>query len=81
MDDLDARIPKLSFLDRVPLIEASISLDAQFQAQARGGRRAKYGSRARDRADAARTDSDQLGRIIYFLRFRSPALGATERHM
>ena len=81
MEDLDTRILALSDLDRVPLIEALIRIDAQLQAKARTGRRAKRGSREQAHADIARSDSDRLGRIIYFLRFRSPASSATEQDM
>jgi hypothetical protein len=78
MQDLDDRIRALSELDRIPLIQALIRIDSQLQPQAGGsGRRAKRGSMERYRAEEARAESDRLGRIIYFLRFRSPATAAT----
>jgi hypothetical protein len=81
MEDLDTRILALSDLDRRPLIEALIRIDAQMQSRARSGQRAKQGSPERYRADEARSDSDRLGCIIYFLRFRSSASGATAKDM
>ncbi len=61
------------------LIEALIRIDAQLQARARKGRRAKLSSTDRLRSDEARGEVNRLGRIIYFLRFRSPASSSTER--
>jgi hypothetical protein len=81
MENLDTRILALSSLDRAPLIEALIGIDRQMQSRARSGRRKKFGSTERYRADEALSDSDRLGRIIYFLRFRSPASGATAQDM
>ena len=71
----------LSNLDRAPLIEALIRIDRQMQSRARSGRRKNLGSMERYRADEALSESDRLGRIIYFLRFRSPAIGATVQDM
>jgi hypothetical protein len=68
--DLDARVLALADLDRVPLIEKLIGLDAQAQARARAGRRVRRGSIVRMRADEAFAESERLGRIIFFLRFR-----------
>lgn len=78
MEDLHTSIWRLSDLDRVPLIEALIRMDATAQATARGrGSRARRGTMERYRVEQASDDSDTLGRIIYFLRFRSPATHAT----
>lgn len=74
MEDLRERIRRLSDLGRIPLINALIGIDAQEQARASGrDRRARLGSTARNRAEEARSNSNRLGQIIYFLRFRSPA--------
>lgn len=81
MEILDTRILALSNLDRAPLIEALIGIDRQMQSRGRSGRRKKFGSTERYRADEALSDSDRLGRIIYFLRFRGPASGATAQDM
>ena len=79
MDDLDTRIRQLSDLDRVSLIRALIRVDAQAEARTRGaGSRARLGTSARNRADNARNEMARLGRIIYFLRFRSPLPGGDE---
>ena len=72
-DSLDARTLALSDLDRVPLINALIRIDANMQAVARAKGRSKRNSVDRYHAEEARANSDRLGRIIYFLRFRSPA--------
>jgi hypothetical protein len=72
MDDLSTRILAVAELDRVPMIEALIALDAQAQARARiAGRRPPVGSMRIIRADEARAQAERLGRIIYFLRFRT----------
>lgn len=78
MEDLDSTIRRLSDLDRVSLIRALIRMDAEAQRIARGaGSRAKRFSMARNRAEEARDQTNRLGAIIYFLRFRSPASSAT----
>jgi serine/threonine protein kinase len=77
MEDLNVRIRALADLDRVPLIETLIGIDAEIQARARRGRRVKRNAVERNRADAAREQSDRLGRIICFIRFRSPSSSAT----
>jgi hypothetical protein len=81
MQDLDERIRALRGLDRLSLIRALTRIDAQLQQQARMGRRAKRGSNERDRAEQAKGGCDRLGRMIYFLRFRSPATDATDEDM
>jgi hypothetical protein len=73
MEDLDSRIRRLSDLDRVPLIQALIRIDAEMKRLARSGRRARLGTPSRNRADDALEQTYRLGQIIYFLRFRSPA--------
>ena len=73
MEDLDTRIRALSDLERIPLIQELIRIDSGKQALARAGRRARRGTAERYRSEQARSDSDRLGQIIYFLRFRSPA--------
>lgn len=77
MRDFDERIRSFSDLDRIPLINALISCDAEAKSIAKAGSRAKRNSPARYRAEEARSQIDRFGRIIYFLRFRSPASGAT----
>jgi hypothetical protein len=77
MEDLDIRIRRLSDLDRVALVQELVRMDDVAAALARGATRAKRGSVARERAEQARADRARLGGIIYFLRFRSPATGAT----
>jgi hypothetical protein len=77
VEDLNTRIQRLSDLDRGPLIDALIRIDAEMRDRPRVGDRARLGSAERTRADDARSESDRLGRIIYFLRFQSPAFGAT----
>ena len=81
MEDLDNRIRRLSDLDRVPLIRELIRIDAQAQELARTGRRARLGSTTRNRAEGAQRQSERLGMIIYFLRYRSPASGARAKDM
>jgi len=76
---LDARILALAELNRVPLIEELTVLDTQARARARSGRRAAHGSARRMRADEAHAESERLGRIIYFLRFRSFATSSTSK--
>jgi hypothetical protein len=78
MGDLDTRILAVAELDRVPMIETLIGLDAQAQARARSGRHARLGSVRSNRADEARAEAERLGRIIYFLRFRSPPSTLTD---
>ena len=74
MKELRETIWRLSNLDRGPLIDALLGMDAEQQAIACGsGRRAELGSSARNRAEKARSNCFRLGKIIYFLRFRSPA--------
>ena len=63
------------------MIKELIRLDAQAQIRARSGVRAKRGTTARNRSDEARAETERLGRIIYFLRFRSPAATATAEDM
>jgi hypothetical protein len=82
MDDLNTRILAVAALDRVPMIEALIALDAQAQARARSarsGRPARLGSMRMNRAVEARAEAERLGRIIYFLRFRSPPSTLTDQ--
>jgi hypothetical protein len=79
MEDLDARIRALSDLDRVPMINALIRIDSEAQSQSRTGRRAKRGSVDRNRAEGAAAESARLGRIIYFLRFRSFATNTSAK--
>jgi hypothetical protein len=76
---LDARILALAELDRVPLIEKLIALDTQARARARLGRRAAVGSMVRTHAEEALAESDRLGRIIYFLRFRNFEASSTPK--
>jgi hypothetical protein len=76
---LDARVLALADLDRVPLIEKLIALDTQARARARSGRRAARNSVVRMRADEALAESERLGRLIYFLRFRSFATSSTPK--
>lgn len=79
MQDLKARINAHLELDRSALIAALIRMDSQAQAQAKGsGQRAKQGTTERNRAEQARDDSERLGRIIYFLRFRALATNTPE---
>ena len=73
MHDLASRIQALSDLPRIPLIEALIRIDADAQARARRGSRARRGTVDRDRSETARNDSNRLGQIIHFLRFHSLA--------
>jgi hypothetical protein len=77
---LDARILALAELDRVPLIEKLIALDAQARARARIGRRAAHGTPTRMRADEALAESERLGRITYFLRVRDFASSTTPKY-
>ena len=76
---LDARILALAELDRVPLIEKLIALDAQARARARIGRRAAHGTPTRMRADEALAESERLGRITSFLRVRNFATSSTPK--
>jgi hypothetical protein len=78
LPDLNERVHHLSDLDRIKMIQALIRIDAQMQAIARKGARAKRDSPTRYRADEARSQVARLGRIIYFLRFRTPATGTTD---
>jgi hypothetical protein len=78
LPNLSERVRRLSNLDRVQIIDALIGIDAQMQAIARRGTRAKRDSPARYRADEALSQVGRLGRIIYFLRFRTPATGITD---
>jgi len=71
MDDLNAKLLALADLDRVPMIECLIALDAQAKARARKGKRARPGGGVRNRADQAEADAQRLDRIIRFLRTRS----------
>jgi hypothetical protein len=77
MDDLDTRIQKLSERDRVSLIQELVRMADQMDARVRAGRRAKRDSVARRLADNARAQGAHLARIIFFLRRRIPATGAT----
>jgi len=73
MEDLRERILRLSDLDRVALIEALVRMDDQQRAIARGaGSRARLGSIERNRAEEAQSNCNRLGKILYFLRHRSP---------
>jgi len=63
------------------MIQGLIRLDAQAKARAKAGARAKRGTTARNRADEARAETERLGRIVYFLRSRSPASNATPQDM
>ncbi len=79
MGDFDQFVRSLADRDRVDIINALIAADAVAQRRARGrGSRAPLGSTERGRAQEARRQSERYGRIIYFLRFRSPATGSTE---
>jgi hypothetical protein len=78
MDDLNTRILVLAELHRIPMIEGLVALDAQASARARIGKRARQGSTTRNRAEEARAESERLGRIIYFLRFRTPPSSFTD---
>jgi hypothetical protein len=78
MDNLNTRILAVADLDRVPMIETLIALDAHAQARARTGRHARLGTVTRNRADEARGEAERLGRIIYFLRFRSQPSALTD---
>ena len=71
MDDLNAKIIALADLDRVPMIESLIALDAKARESARKGKRARPGGVARTRADQAQADARRLVKIIQFLRMRS----------
>jgi hypothetical protein len=73
MEDLTTRLTALSDLGRLPMIETFIRIDAEARARARKGNRAKLGSADRNRSELAREESDRLGQIIYFLRFRTQA--------
>jgi hypothetical protein len=77
--NLDARILALADLDRVPLIEKLIAFDSEARAWARAGRRAARGGMVRMRADQAVAESERIGRIIYFLRFRRMADSGTAK--
>jgi len=81
MDDLATRIEALCDLVRIPMIEASVRMDAGAQAHARQGRRARRGTMDRYRSETARDDSNRLGQIIYFLRFRSLATNTSAPDM
>jgi hypothetical protein len=71
MEDLDTRIRRLSDLDRRALVDALIRIDAEAQKRARRGRRARIGTRDRERSNEARYDMARPGAIIHFLRFRT----------
>lgn len=75
--DFDERVRRLIGLDRIPLIHALIDADAQMEALARAGARAKRGTVACYRAEEARDQVARFGRLIHFLRFRMQATGAT----
>jgi hypothetical protein len=66
-----------SELDRIPMIEALICADSDARSLAQRGRSAKRYSGLWQRAEEAASHTARFGRIIYFLRFRSPASGAT----
>lgn len=77
MEDLATRIRALSDLARIPLIDALIRIDAQAQARASRGHRARRGTVERNRSETGRDDSNRLGQIIYFLRFRTLAMNTS----
>ena len=78
MRDFDEFVRSLGDRDRVDIIKALIARDATAHKIARGpGRKARRGTSGRDRAEEARGERDRLGRIICFVRFRSPATGST----
>ena len=59
--------------------EKLLALDTHSRARARLGRRAAVGSMVRTHAEEALAESDRLGRIIYFLRFRNFASSSTPK--
>jgi hypothetical protein len=61
MEDLNARIRALADLDRVPLIETLIGIDAEMQARARRGRRAKRNTAERYRAECGTRAERSIG--------------------
>ena len=81
MEDLATRIQALSELARIPMLHELIRIDAVAQARTRGGRRARLGTADRNRSETARWESNRLGQIIYFLRFRSPATNTSAEDM
>jgi hypothetical protein len=81
VQDLDSKIRDLSDLDRASLIAELIRMDVGYQHQCRIGRRAQLGSMERYRGDEAHAHSERLGRIVYFLRFGTPAEHATAEDM
>jgi len=81
MDTLATRIERISDLNRVALIQELIRIDAVAQVRAHRQSRASRGTLARYRSEAARNDSDRLGQIIYFLRFRTSAINTSEEDM
>jgi hypothetical protein len=81
MEDLTNRIKALSDLARIPMIEVLIRIDAEAQARARTGSRARRGTVDRDRSEAARSDVGRLGQIIHFLRYRTLATNTSAGDM
>jgi hypothetical protein len=77
MYDLDSRILAVAELDRVPMIERLIAFNADAGTRTRMGRCARLGTATRTCAEEARTETERLGRIISFLRFRKPPTGLT----
>jgi len=77
MRDFHEFVRSLADYDRIEMINALIAADAAAARQAHAGSRAKKDSPARYRAEEARQQVARFGRIIYFLRFRSPATGST----
>ena len=76
MPDLDQRIRRLADQGRIPLIKELTRMDTRARSRAKAGRGARRDSPKRNRAEEAHFESERLGRIIYFLRFRTYALGA-----
>ena len=77
MEDLDARITHLSDLGRRELIDSLVRMAGQMDHRVRHGARARIGTAERIRSDNARDERDRIGRILFFLRHRVPATGAT----
>lgn len=83
MEDLATRIEAPSDLPRVPMLQELIRIDAAAQTRAgrSRGRRAKLGTADRNRSETAQWESNRLGQIIYFVRFRSPATNTSAEDM
>jgi hypothetical protein len=77
MRDFDELVRSLADRDRVDMIRALVAADAGAQRVARAGQRARRDSPAGYRREEALSQVARFGRIIHFLRFRSPAQGST----